>query len=100
MKQLFILTLILALFAAAANAQQTHTNRLQQQRKFQSFQRSELNRPEARRLHRNEIRYKMARKKAYRDGIITRGERRQLRNLREYQRRELSRRRHNSHRLI
>lgn len=100
MKQILLLGLILTLFAAAATAQEHRTNRLRQQRKFQSFQRSESNRAEFRRLHRNEVRYKLARKKAYRDGIITHAERRQLRKLREYQRRELHRHRHNRRHVI
>jgi Ni/Co efflux regulator RcnB len=100
MKKILFLGLILALFAAAATAQQTHGNRLQHQREFRSLQRTELNHQQQRRLHRNEARYELARKKAYRDGRITPSERRQLRRLKEYQRHELYRLRHKNRHLI
>jgi Ni/Co efflux regulator RcnB len=100
MKKIFFLGLILTLFAAAATAQQKRSNRLQHQREFRSFQRAELNRHEQRRLHRNEARYELARKRAYRDGRITPSERRQLRRLKEYQRHELYRLRHKNRHLI
>ena len=100
MKKIFFLGLILTLFAAAATAQQTRGNRLQHQSEFRSLQRTELNHQQQRRLHRNEARYELARKKAYRDGMITPSERRQLRRLKEYQRHEFHRLRQKSQHLI
>jgi Ni/Co efflux regulator RcnB len=100
MKKIFFLGLILMLFAAAATAQQTRGNRLRHQREFRSLHRTELSHHELKRLHRDEARFKLARKKAFRDGMITPSERRQLRRLKEYQRHELYRSRHNNRRLI
>lgn len=96
MKKVLFLGLILTLFAAAASAQQMAPPRLHQHREMQSFNRRNLSRPESRRLHKDEVRYKMARRKAQADGIITRSERRRLNKMR-MRNRELYRLNHNRH---
>lgn len=94
MKKVLFLGLILTLFAAAASAQQMAQPRLHHQREMQSFHRRDLSRSELRRLHKDELRYNMARRKAQADGIVTRAERRRLNKLRVHNRRELSRLNH------
>ena len=100
MKKILFLGLILTLFAAAASAQVTDRHRYRSQKELQLFRRNELTRPELRHLHRDEVRYKIARRKASRDGIITHAERRQLQKIKEHRRRELYRFRHNNHRRV
>ena len=97
MKKVLFLGLILTLFAAAASAQQMAPPRPHQQKETQSFHRRNLSRSESRRLHKDEVRYKMARRKAQADGIITRSERRRLNKMRMRNRRELYRLNHNRH---
>lgn len=97
MKKVLFLGLILTLFAAAASAQQMAPPRLHQHREMQSFHRRNLSRSESRRLHKDEVRYKMARRKAQADGIVTRSERRRLNKMRMRNRRELYRLNHNRH---
>ena len=100
MKKIIFLGLILTLFAAAASAQETAAPRPYHQMEMQSFHRRNLNRSELRRLHRDEMRYKMARRKAQADGIVTRAERRRLNKMEMRNRRELHRFRHNNKHVI
>ncbi len=100
MKKILFLGLILTLFAAAASAQVTDGHRYRHQREMQSIHRGELNRPELRRLHEDRVHYKIARRRTYRDGIVTPFERRRLHNIRRHDRRELYRFRHNNHRRV
>lgn len=100
MKKIFLLGLILSLFAAAASAQQAAGPRFRHQEQMRIFHRRELTKPELRRLHKDEMRYKMARRKAQADGIVTRAERRRLAKLEKHNRRELYRFTHNKQRVI
>jgi len=97
MKKVLFLGLILTLFAAAASAQEVAAPRLHRHSEMQSFHRRNLSRSEFRRLHKDEVRYKMARRKAQADGIITRAERRRLNKMRMRNHRELYRLNHNRH---
>jgi hypothetical protein len=94
MKRVLFLGLILTLFAVAASAQQMAQPRLHNQREMQSFHDRNLSRSELRRLHKDEMRYKIARRKAQADGIVTRAERRRLNKMRMRSRRELYRANH------
>jgi len=101
MKKIFFLGLILTLFSVVASAQVTEGQRFRHQREMRSSHRGELNRYELRRLHQGEFRYKMSRRRAHRDGIITPFERRRIHKMRRHQRHELYRFRHNNrHRVI
>ena len=94
----FILTLI---FSVSASAQITEGRHLRHQREMQGFRSGELNRFEMRRLHHDEFRYHMARRRAHRDGRVSPFERRHLNKMRRHDRRELYRFRHNRfHRVI
>ena len=99
MKKILFLGLILTLvFTVSASAQITDGKRYQQQRETRSFQHEDPNRYESRRLHHDEVRYKMARRRAYHDGRISSYERRYLNKMRKQQRHEFHRSRHNSYR--
>ena len=100
MKNVLFLGLILTLFAAAASAQQMAPSRLHHPRVMQSFHRKDLSKSELRRMHKDELRYKMARRKAQADGIVTRAERRHLDKLRKQNRRELHRLNHRRENVI
>ena len=96
MKKILFLGLILTLvFTVSASAQVTDGKRYQQQRETRSFQHGDANRYESRRLHRDDFRYKMARRRAYRDGRISSYERRHLNRMRRHERNEFHRFRHN-----
>ena len=87
MKKILFLGLILTLvFTVSASAQVTDGKRYQPQRETRSFQHGDLNRYESRRLHHDEFRYKMARRRAYRDGRISPYERRHLNKMRRHER--------------
>ena len=100
MKKIFFLGLILTLFAAAASAQETNGDRFRHRREMQMHRRGELNRFELRRLHQDELRYRIARRRAHRDGIVGPLEHRRLNKMRRHDRRELYRFRHNDRRRV
>lgn len=89
----FILTLI---FSVSASAQIADGNKYSN-RETRSYNHENVNRYEAKRLHQDNFRYKMARKRAYRDGRLSRHERKHLNKMRKHERRELHRYRHNGH---
>lgn len=96
MKKIFFLGFILTLiFSVSASAQVTEGRHLRHQRESQGFRNGEINRFEMRRLHHDQFRYHMARRRAYRDGRISPFERRHLNKMRRHERRELYRFRHN-----
>jgi len=100
MKKIFFLALTLTLFAAAASAQQTENNSFRHRREMQTSRRGEINRFEARKLRHDRLRYKIARRRAHRDGIVSHLERRRLNEMRRHDRREAYRFRHNNHRRV
>jgi len=88
----FILTLV---FSVSASAQITDGKRNLHQRQVQAFRHGDLNGYESRRLHHDEFRYRMARRRAHYDGRISPYERRHLNKMSRHERRELYRLRHN-----
>lgn len=97
MKKILFLGLILTLFAAAASAQQTTRGRFHHQRDMQSSHRGGLDRFEARHLRHDQFRYRIARRRAHRDGIVTPFERRRLNKMKRHERHEMYRFRHTHH---
>ena len=96
MKKILFLGLILTLvFSVSASAQVTDGKRHLQQRETQASRHGDLNRYESRRLHNDEFRYKMARRRAHHDGRISPYERRHLNKMRRHEHREFHRFRHN-----
>jgi hypothetical protein len=93
----FILTLI---FSVSASAQIADGNKYRHDRETRSYNHGDLNRSEAKRLHQDNFRYRMARRKAYRDGRLSRYERRHLNKMRRHERSELHRYRHNRRHVI
>jgi len=100
MKKIILLGFILTLFVTVVSAQQTRGNRLRHHREMQAFRHGQLNRSELRHLHHDELRYKIARRGAHRDGMVTPFERRRLTSMKRDQRRDLYRFRHNNRRRV
>ena len=89
----FILTLI---FSVSASAQIADGNKYRD-RETRTYNHGDMNRYESKDLHRDNYRYKMARRKAYRDGRLSRHERRHMDKMRRHERHEFHRYRHNRH---
>jgi len=95
MKKILFLGFILTLFfTVSASAQVTDGKRNPYQHEMQSFHNRDGNRYESRRFHHDESRYKMARRRAYRDGKMSNYERRHLDKMRRHERHEHRRFRH------
>ena len=99
MKKITFLSIAFILIAAAASAQNAG-DRFRRHRIEQSFRKGELNRFEKRRLYSNELRINIARKRAARDGMITRSERRRIQMMKMNERRNFLRYRTNSRRRL
>ena len=99
MKKLFGLSIILILLAACASAQGPG-DRIRSHRIERGFDNRQLTRGEKLRLHRNEIRYRVEKRRALRDGRITRHEKRRLNKMRRHERREIFRLKHNGRRRL
>ena len=101
MKKILFFGLILTLvFSVSASAQIADGRHFRHHREMQSFRHGELNRYELKRLHQNEFRYRMARRRAYRDDLVTPFERRRLHQMRRHDRHESYRFRHNRFRRV
>jgi hypothetical protein len=100
MKKIIFLGLILTLVAGAASAQVQRGDRFRREKTMQSFRRGDLNRAELYRLHHDEMRFKSARRRANRDGVVSPFERRHLRAMKKHDRREYFRFKHNRHRRV
>lgn len=94
-KILFLGFILILVFSVSASAQVTDGKRNLHQRETQSYRHGDMNRYESRRSHNDEFRYKMARRRAYHDGRISRHERRHLDRMRRHGRHEFHRFRHN-----
>jgi hypothetical protein len=101
MKKILFLGLILTLIlSVSASAQVTDNKRYREQRETRSFRHGDHDRYESGRFHHHEFRYKMARRRAYHDGRISRYERRHLNRMRRHERHEFYRRYHRYHHVI
>jgi len=101
MKKIVFLGLILTLMVGAASAQvQSRGDRFRHQQTMKSFRQGDLNRYELRKLHRDDKRFRAARRRAHRDGRVTPFERRRLNHMRKHDRREYFRFKHNRHRRV
>ena len=99
MKKLFVFGVILTLLAASASAQGPG-DRMRRQRIERGFDNGQLTRPERFRLHKNEFRYKVEKRRTHRDGRVTPHERRRLHKMRVHERREIFRLKHNGRRRL
>ena len=100
MKKLFVLSLVLGLVSITASAQKFPGERLQRHRMEQRFNDGQLTRPERFRLLKDHLRYKMAERRALRDGFISPMEHRRLMMLKRHERRQLFFFRHNRPRRV
>jgi hypothetical protein len=99
MKKLFLLGVIVTLLATSASAQRTG-DRIQRQRVERGFDNGQLTRPEKFRLQKDRSRIKHERRRDFRDGRINHVERRRLHKMRQHNRRETFRFRHNGRRRL
>jgi hypothetical protein len=99
MKKLFVLGVIVTLFAVSASAQRTG-DRIQRQRIERGFDNGQLTRPEKFRLQNDRARIKAERHRASRDGRIDRHERKRIHKMKRHERREMRRFKHNGRRRL
>lgn len=97
MKKLFVLGVILTLLAASASAQRG-VDRTSHQRIERGVDNGKLTRPERFRLQKTERRYRIEKRRVFRDGRQTPRERRRLNKVRRHERREIFRLKHNGRR--
>jgi hypothetical protein len=100
MKKIMALALILTLVSIAATAQNNPRERFRHYRMEQRWGDGQLNRPERLKLRQDMLRYRIAHKRAMRDGRIGPMERRKLMLMRQHNRRELFYFRHNKPRRV
>jgi Ni/Co efflux regulator RcnB len=100
MKKILTISLILTLVAIAATAQRPLQDRNKRFRMEQRFNDRALTRPERFKLRNDVMRYRIAQKRAHRDGRVGPMERRKLMMMRQHNRREAFRFRHNRIRRV
>ena len=100
MKKILILGLCVVLLTTVAGAQARPGDRFRHQRIREGFRDGQINRAERFRLHRNEARFRIARKHARRDGVVSPMERRRMLKMKRHQRHEIFRYKHNNRRRI
>ena len=98
MKKIFALGLVLALFTATVSAQQTRNDFRNGREYHQRFDRGKMTKGEKAKLHKNDRKYKHAKKRFMRDGKLSPMERKQLAKMKRHDRRDTYRFRHNSRR--
>lgn len=102
MKKILVLSLSLVLLSVAASAQQDNVgDRFRRHRVERGFNNEQTTRPERHQLRRDHFRYKIAQHRARRDSFVGPIERRRLHKMRNHNRHEMFRYRHNrGHRVI
>jgi hypothetical protein len=99
MKKLVTLSLLVLLMSTAVSAQ-IRSDRFRRQRITHGFSNGQITRPERLELRKDQFRYRIAERKAHRDGRVTPLERRRLQAIKRDNRRELFRFKHNNRRRI
>jgi len=100
MKKILFLGIILtALVSVSASAQEANGSNLRHRHEMRA-QHGQITRFERRRLHHDQFRYHMARRRALRDGFIGRHEHRRLAWMRRHDHREAFRFHHNNRRRV
>jgi hypothetical protein len=97
MKKLMFLGLILIAFSATVSAQQASGESIRRHRMEEGYRSGKLTPGEMQRLHKDHTRYKMEKRRDFRDGKISRSERHRLHRMNRHQKHELHRYRHNRH---
>lgn len=97
MKRIFVLGVVLSLFVVTASAQGPR-DRVNRHRIEKGFDRGQLTRHEKFQLNKNEFKYKAEKRKALRDGKLTRAEKKRLAAIKHKNDRKIFRKKHNSRR--
>ena len=100
MKKILTFSLLLVLISAAASAQVGQDSRFRKRPVQRGFSNGQFTRPERFELRKDHFRYNLMQRKAHRDGIVTPFERRRLYMIRQHNRRDLFRFRHNRFRRV
>ena len=104
MKKIVAIGLVLTLVSVAASAQRIPERgkrfRMEQRFDDRRFNDRQLIRPERLRLRNDMLRYRITQQRAHRDGFVGPMERRRLMMMRQHNRRELFRFRHNRFRRV
>ena len=100
MKKIILIGIVATLVTMTTSAQVRPENRVQKFRVERGFQRGEINRPERFQLRKNQLRYRIAQKRVYRDGRITPMERKRLMMMKRQNRQQMFRFKHNRSRRV
>ncbi len=104
MKKIFIIGFVLTLVSFAASAQRVEDRgkryRMEQRFNDRRFNDRQLTRPERFKLRNDNFRYRMQERKARRNGFVNPRERRHLMMMKQHNRREAFRFRHNKFRRV
>ena len=100
MKKIFFLGLIFSVLAVSASAQSKEGDHPRHHKEMRSYHRGEITHFEKKRLHHDEFRYRIARRKAHRDGFVNQRERRRLAMMRKHHRHEFRHFAHNDRRRV
>lgn len=99
MKKIVLLGAILTMFIVSASAQGPR-ERVRGQRVERGFDRGQITRGEKFRIEKNQKHFKREKRKALRDGRISSAERRKLQKMKRYDRRDITRYKHNGRRRV
>jgi hypothetical protein len=100
MKKIILIGIVATLVTMTTSAQVRPENRVQRFRVERGFQRGEINRPERFQLRKNQLRYRIAQKRVYRDGRVTPMERKRLMLMKRQNRQQMFRFKHNRFRRV
>ena len=104
MKKIFAIGLVLTLVSFAASAQRVEDRgkryRMEQRFNDRRFNDRQLTRPERFKLRNDNLRYRIEQRRARRDGFVGPMERRRLMMMKQHNRREAFRFRHNRFRRV
>lgn len=100
MKKILFISFVLITFSVAASAQSGSGNRIRNNYMAHSYNDKQITRPEKMQLRKDVVHYKVAQKKAKRDGVITPLERRRIHKLKSETRQDAFRFKHNGRRRV
>ena len=100
MKKIIILSVAALFMSITTTAQQRPGDRIQKLRIERGFQKGEINRAERFHIRKDQLRYKIAQRRALRDGRITPMERRKLMMMKRHNRQDMFRFKHNRFRRV
>jgi hypothetical protein len=98
MKKILMLSALVALFAISASAQRG--DRVRSQKIEKGFDQGRLTRGEKFKMKKNEVKLNAMKRKAFRDGKLSRSERKQIAKMRKHNRSAAFRAKHNHRKRV